>query len=332
MIVLTGDLHLRLNERYSRRIDGVDLRLDQKFNILRSTVDYAIENAAEAYVLLGDIFERINPPEMVRFMLMERIIFPLTEAGVPIHIISGNHDTNFAIWSLMSEASITDNLTLHKELTEITINNWSLLVAPWGTTPEQIYSYEGDAKVLLAHLDVVGASIGGIEMQTGVYPKRLSKKFKLSVFGHIHKHQILSKTVVLLGSLTRDDRGEAGNEKFFAVLENPNTPKLVLKKVDDWDYVSAHSGAIPDDLTGKVVTLQYKVSDRGRIDALRKLCYDRGAEYVLLECETELREVGTVEAPSQDVIRIMIGEYAKKNQLDSRIGFELLDSGGVECE
>ena len=335
MILVLGDLHLRLYERYSRRVGGSDLRLEMKFSVLEGLAQQAIAEQAEAFILLGDVFERVNPPEMLRYRLMHQVIHPLAVAGIPTHVIMGNHDTNFDVWSLMSEESVTAYLILHKLLSEVQINDWKFLVAPWGTEPEEIYTYNGDAEVLLAHMDVVGASIGGITLQRGVHPARLAGQFKLSIFGHIHGFQEFDGNITLLGSLTRDDRGEAQKIKYLGLLcrhETDQTPRLRLKVVSDWDYATVQSENIPETLKGKVVTLKYRLSDRGRINTLRKLCYDRGAEFVILEGIRDVAVVGEVEAPSQDSIRIVVEEYAKKNDLDAQVGLGLLAHGGTVCE
>ena len=103
-IIISTDYHLRTEDPAGISINGVNSRLLDRINSLSIVVNYAIENKADFFFILGDIFNKINPIEKLRTLFVATVINPLILNGIPIVIVPGNHDTNFDVTSFQTEA------------------------------------------------------------------------------------------------------------------------------------------------------------------------------------------------------------------------------------
>lgn len=89
-IVHTADLHLDRSlqianiARRDRRRQDIDDNFDR-------IVHYVLQNKPDLFLLAGDIFDRVNPGNAAREMLVRKIR-EVSEAGVKVYAIGGNHD------------------------------------------------------------------------------------------------------------------------------------------------------------------------------------------------------------------------------------------------
>ncbi len=92
-IVVVGDVHEGIN--FDIRVDpqtGVSERaLDMHHNLVRAA-NYAVENKASLFVILGDLFDRTHVAPIFREYVRNDVIEPLWKAGIKVFILAGNHD------------------------------------------------------------------------------------------------------------------------------------------------------------------------------------------------------------------------------------------------
>ena len=84
-LIHTGDLHI------GKTMSDFSLIPDQRF-ILDQLLAAAREEKADAFVIAGDVYDRAVPPgEAVQ--LLDSFLTSLLEEGIPVLLISGNHDS-----------------------------------------------------------------------------------------------------------------------------------------------------------------------------------------------------------------------------------------------
>src|SRR5205823_6227744 len=90
-VVALGDAHLgRSYLPYTE--GGVNVR-ERDFELsFEAAVDLALEQEPDAVMWLGDIFDHPRPTYR-SFRLAQRALTKLRDAGVPVVVITGNHDT-----------------------------------------------------------------------------------------------------------------------------------------------------------------------------------------------------------------------------------------------
>ena len=92
-VVFVGDVHEGIS--FGMRVDpetGVSERsMDLHRNFARAA-QFAIENGAKLFVVLGDLFDRTNVAPVFREMVRRDVIEPLGRAGISVWLVAGNHD------------------------------------------------------------------------------------------------------------------------------------------------------------------------------------------------------------------------------------------------
>lgn len=232
-----SDLHL------GKRVNGCSLLEDQA-HILDELSELAQE--ADAVLIAGDIYDKATPPAEA-VTLFDRFLTGLAEAGKPVLLISGNHDSAqrlaFGARLLAGErvyiASVFDG-TLEPVLLEDGWGEVAVYLLPFlkpahvrAACPEAEVSTTQEAiawvlnrlewdpsrrNVLVAHQFVAGASqceseemsIGGLE-QVDV---SLFDAFDYVALGHLHTPQSVGReTVRYCGTPLKYSASEAGQSK-----------------------------------------------------------------------------------------------------------------------
>jgi len=105
-IVVTGDNHLNYySQKYGSKLEH---RRAQMGRAWRETVDFAIDQSADLYLNVGDMFDQVAPRNPPRCRVVEAFV-DLLKAGVKSFIIAGTHD---------SPATMTDGSSPHGVLKE----------------------------------------------------------------------------------------------------------------------------------------------------------------------------------------------------------------------
>jgi len=83
----TSDWHI------GRQLHNQSLLEDQAF-VLDQIVDFAVENKVDAVVVAGDIYDRAIPPVQAVELLDHILNRLITDLGIPVLMIAGNHDSH----------------------------------------------------------------------------------------------------------------------------------------------------------------------------------------------------------------------------------------------
>lgn len=93
LVVHTGDSHL--DTRYYGTVNpatGVDREWESNARALASVVQVAVERGADCFIHAGDAWAN-GRPSAEAIMLFVDTLRPLTEAGIPIVLADGNHES-----------------------------------------------------------------------------------------------------------------------------------------------------------------------------------------------------------------------------------------------
>ena len=124
--VHTADLHL------GRKLAQMSLEKDSQ-NVLEQLADLVQRSGAEALVVAGDIYDSPNPTE-VAVRLWDRFITRMADSGVPVLVVSGNHDSGarLAVASeLIARTGIHIAGELRDELAPVVVGGVNFWLVPF---------------------------------------------------------------------------------------------------------------------------------------------------------------------------------------------------------
>jgi len=220
-IGIIGDTHLKIVEQFGYfDKDYYSTRLEQKIDALNNIADSFKASNIDLCVFLGDIFDRINPPEKLS-ELFTHVLLKFINYKIPVRIIKGNHDYSNDSSNLTSESLLFDSLSPDavkifsteavEKFDDITIG-----YAPY------LSNSLPDADVLFAHIDFVGAKLdNGIENHNGFTFDHV-KKYKDVFLGHYHVPQIVRKEdprVLCVGSIFKESFTATGINCRYVVYD-----------------------------------------------------------------------------------------------------------------
>lgn len=206
-VVCVADLHLRAVEALG------DWRIEDKFKAFANAIELAKVSNADLFVMLGDMFDHMNPPEWLRLRFFEEL--SKLGDGIEALFVVGNHETDGRDSWLMESTQFfsSKNFTvISKETkvfnifidggTEIKIGfvPWQL---DWGTALCIVQS----CSVVFGHVPILGALTSGEQflLRDGVDVSLGGYGF----FGHYHARQTLKNIKGLyIGSLVTQNFGE----------------------------------------------------------------------------------------------------------------------------
>jgi len=188
-----ADLHIDINNRP-----------EDTMAVMRQIMTYAVKNSIDVVYVIGDIYERKRPYNSEK-ALFEKFVKYLSDKGIEIIILSGNHDMDKDQVSAVEEFKIL-------ELPNITLK------------PNPSVVPLGKFNVFLGHFLVQGAKLGPTDYQIGspISIKSILSKWKADIYllGDVHKAQKLNDNPPMLyvGSPERTDFGERNEKKGFTLL------------------------------------------------------------------------------------------------------------------
>ncbi len=92
-IVLVGDIHEGINFGFNIDAEtGISRRALDIHSNFAETAKYTIENNAQLFVVLGDMFDRTHVSPTFRELIRRDVIEPLEKDGIEVWILAGNHD------------------------------------------------------------------------------------------------------------------------------------------------------------------------------------------------------------------------------------------------
>ena len=246
-----GDLHL------GRSLGDFDLTADQEY-MLDQLLEIADEQAADAVLIAGDIYDKAIPSEAATRML-DRFLRDLAERQVSVYMVSGNHDSDERLnyGSSLFESnhifiSAKYDGRLHKQVLKADGDEADIYLLPF-VKASQVRHFFPDAKiesyddavrailesadidgsrnnVLVAHQFVMGKSedpgLSGSEslgtQSVGTVEKigyDCFDRFDYVALGHIHSpQQVGRREVRYSGSPLKYSLTEVNNEKSVPLI------------------------------------------------------------------------------------------------------------------
>jgi len=235
-LLLTADNHLDPPalmygpRRYERKQDYI-----RSFNF---TVDYALKNRPDLFLVAGDLFHHVQPRNPTRALVMDRFR-ALHGKGIRVFLISGHHDTPKSMEEGMSPLAVYGHsgyVTYFQESSQITsaalsINGLKVVISGISYNPTLGGDVDplkgikpahfGDVNVLMLHYPIQGFE-GYYGHEPTVQPESLPDELQLVTAGHLHRHQrsrIKGVEVIYPGSTERVNFQEEEDEKGFVWLE-----------------------------------------------------------------------------------------------------------------
>lgn len=214
-VSIISDIHLK-NYSDSKFIDGIPLKLYEILDAFEQCCKYSIESGISKVFILGDVGDTYDMISAKSFILFKEKIEKYGD--LEFHILHGNHDISDREISSINIFEGLPNVKVYvNEAKVLEFGSRKIGIVPYGAE-SQIKDLP-DCDVLFGHFSVEGVvlSSGYTDPNPNVKMKDLDK-FKVVVSGHVHKPQVIGK-VWYVGSPIQLNRGEAGEEKRFLVLD-----------------------------------------------------------------------------------------------------------------
>jgi DNA repair exonuclease SbcCD nuclease subunit len=264
--------------------NGINQREEDICRAFTRAVDKTIELEPDFVIHAGDLFHMVRPTNrIINFAIKE--IIRLTQADIPVVIISGNHDAPKQR-SVGHVLSIFENLKdvypIFKSKYEVVkLKDVAIGCLPHCLTPEilqeqfeQVRPELPGLNILVAHGVAAGvekfsmAEISEEEIPSSV----MGAGFDYVALGHYHRYTNVQKGVFYAGSTERLSFGELGEDKGIMEVEIPGPvtkfhqlpvrDMIELERIDargmDYDQLEAAiSSALESvELTEKIVRLK----------------------------------------------------------------------------
>lgn len=242
----TSDLHI------GKKIFEVSM-LEEQQHMLHQICSLAEEEAVDALVIAGDIYDRSVPPTEA-VALLDDFLTWFAEKKIPVIMISGNHDSPERVGfadRILEKQGIYIAGSYEGKLRRVELKDACGKVvfvclpfikpavvekdncaeaAAYILEQENIDFEDGNRYVLLSHYFVTGMS-GEVpqlsESETGIdvggldnVPAGVFAGFDYVALGHIHKHQAIVKgTMYYSGAPVKYSFAEAGSRKYVNLVE-----------------------------------------------------------------------------------------------------------------
>jgi exonuclease SbcD len=302
---------------FSRRLSpsGFNQREEDICNVFSSAVGQIIQLKPNFVLHTGDLFHTVRPTNrIINFTI--RQILRITESGIPLVIISGNHDTpkQRSVGSVFSFFEVLSPL-LHpvyrNQYEQINLKGAAIHAIPHCLDQEDLkgelakidishglrtmdYGREVASNILMLHGVVAGIpefSMGELAEQE-IPSSYLKMPFDYVALGHYHRFCQVEPMVYYAGSTERLSMSELGQDKGFLEV----------------------------DLNSKEIKF-HSVPARDMIELTNIHARELNPEQVLLEIE---KEIGT-EDITEKIVRLKVKEIPEDvyNSLDFRMISEL---------
>lgn len=207
-------------------------------NILKWIFNRAISENVECLFFLGDIFHKKDKiPNRIKNTIVEVFssyakILDRSNRSMKIVIITGNHDFSddgeSTIFFLHPWVEIADE----SKITTRCGDNKRIGIVPYNSDDEISKCLHRWVKldIILGHFAIHGCSFTGINYYDAGINLDLLDKFSLVIAGHIHKFQKISDSIIHLGSIYQTNWGEAGENKYIAIIDNKDIDFIELPK------------------------------------------------------------------------------------------------------
>jgi exonuclease SbcD len=289
-ILHLADTHLGYSAYRKTTEDGINQREIDVYDAFRQVVEYAIRSAPDLVIHAGDLFDSVRPTNRAITVAVQELL-RLSNAGIPVVMISGNHETPklketgniFSIFEHIEHVHPVHHD--HYEKLEFKVNGESLTLhaIPQCQTPKEFdvnlkkmtVNKKSDFNVLLAH----GAVVGIKEFKMNEFNElfipvnRLKDEFDYIALGHYHTFTKLQKNAVYAGSTEHLSFTEAADQKGCVAvtlggsLKHTFIPLKVRPMVDLLPFDCSTLSA--DQVSKNIKELVSTLDPRGKIIRLR---------------------------------------------------------------
>ncbi len=233
MIILhLADTHIGYTAYNRLDENGFNQREMDVFNAFEQVIDLALKDKPDIILHSGDLFDSVRPSNRAISFVIEQLL-RLSDAGIPIVIISGNHSTPRLreTGSVFKVLEHIENVHLAYTGRYETFEFGELKVhALPHCVDKEVFEAElvkmkpdGDFKhnVAMLHAGVVGLSVFKMNEfnEQLASTSQLEKGFDHVALGHFHEFCEVTETAVYAGSTERLGFGEAGQPKGFITLD-----------------------------------------------------------------------------------------------------------------
>ncbi|MEM2928611.1 MAG: DNA repair exonuclease [Nitrososphaerota archaeon] len=267
-LIHTADLHLGATATLKINGPNIDeIRRRDFYNNFAKIVDEALKENVDLFLICGDVFHKSDPSPK-DFVEFSEQIGRLTEAGIKIIIIAGNHDrprvkggqnpirglveakhpSLYYIQSTINEPIIIKGKKASVGIVPIPyidprvvkyINEdyEKILKEKINNILENPKMNNVDYKILMAHLIVLGADYKKIFYWLKDEPEiklsnLMEEKFDYIALGHVHTSQCISKKVYYPGSIEKVNFLEEDENKSFILARfNDREAEVELKSL-----------------------------------------------------------------------------------------------------
>ncbi len=254
--VHTGDLHI------GKIVNGFSMMEDQK-HILRQIYEICCKERADALILAGDIYDRAIPPAEA-VMVLNDFLTDMVRAGIPVLMISGNHDSPERIGfadAILEDKGIHIAGVYREEVKKVELGDdygaVTFVLLPFVKPAVAGAKNNGEAvgkmlsgevnhgeverKVLITHYFVTDNGkepelsegettihVGGLDNVEAA----LLSGFDYVALGHIHKPQrIGQKDIYYAGAPLAYSFSEAGQEKSVNLVELGEKGEALVRRI-----------------------------------------------------------------------------------------------------
>lgn len=323
----TADLHI------GKKIFEMSLITDQK-HILSQIYEIACREKVDALLIAGDVYDRAVPStEAVE--LLDEFLTRLQQAGIPVIMISGNHDSpervSFAD-AILEKQGIHIAGGYQEQLKTVTLNDAfgpvTFVCMPFvkpavtgGTTSAEAVEHMlsrlpmtlslNHRYVLITHYFVIGengeapelsdsetdVNVGGLDS----VPASFFASFSYVALGHIHKPQHIGNgNVYYSGSPLKYSFSEARGDKYVNIVElgERGQVKVHKEKLKPLREMRCIKGRLADLMSAEVIA---QIGD-GKEDYI---------QVTLTDTEELIDPIGTLRSVYPNVLQILL----EKNML-----------------
>lgn len=238
-LVHCSDIHLDRNFNFGEPLKSVERRKDVENNFVK-TVDFAIKERTDLFLISGDIFDRFNPSNTARSFFTIQIK-KLKDKNIEVVMIAGNHEvpkfgaTALAVDSLQSAglATVFSATKIFQEKT-FNFNNESvhLVGKSYNVKNQNLNPFDnfnikkkGKYQICLIHGSLVGANITPTNPHVTLYHpfgiNDVDSSINYLALGHFHNYfkRKTNTTICNPGSIEKLNWSEVNDQKGFAFVE-----------------------------------------------------------------------------------------------------------------
>lgn len=203
LIGVYADAHFSLN---SSVVLGSKNSLSGRLTYLIESFKWMYElfskQKVEKIIDLGDLADSYNLRAEEITAISQALSY---NTDIPeIHIL-GNHE-RLSKSGEINSVEFLENIPNHrliKNVTQEKIGDLDVTYIPYGIYEDGCFDDLEKTSVAFSHIDIFGADTGGWSLKSGLSPKYITKRFNLTINGHIHNGSwVVDKKIINIGSLS----------------------------------------------------------------------------------------------------------------------------------